>query len=415
MTETDRSIPHRTDHATKKAVRRKKRTGLVIAAPVVLGLTLAACSSGGGGSSSSSAGASASSAQALGACPQDAAPATGRGGGPGSGAAGTPVKGGAQIPIAKTIKPSDTSTSTVIKATGPQIQCGKTQLTTYKNVVYSTPTTNGKQTQLKVDIQVPKTAGKKPLVIYITGGGFMSANQAGNIGQRTYVAEQGYVVASISYRTIGNGATYKDAVADVKSAVRYLRAHADQYDIDGSKVAVWGQSAGGYLAAMTGVTNGDKKFDEGDNLDQSSDVQAVVDEFGPANLSKLGADYDKAAYAANTAPGNSTAEWVYGVGTKKSVAQYTPQVAAADPSTYASKNSPPFMLLHGSKDQLVSPSETLDLSNTLKSKGADATRYVVEGANHGDLTFMGNTQSVKYWSSTSVMDKITEFLSRKLG
>ena len=412
MTETDKPMPQRTHHAAKKTARRRKRTGAAIAAPLLLGLTLAACSSGGGGSSSSSAAeSSASSARALKACPSDAAPATGQGGGALAGGTGGKV----QIPVAKTIKPSDTSTSTVIEPTGPQIQCGKTQLTTYNNVVYSTPTTNGKQVQLKADIQVPKTAGKKPLVIYLTGGGFSSADQAGNLGQRTYVAEQGYVVASISYRTILDGAIYKNAVADVKSAVRYFRAHADQYDIDGSKVAVWGQSAGGYLAAMTGVTNGDKAFDQGDNLGQSSDVQAVVDEFGPANLSKLGSDYDEAAYKANTAPGNSTAEWVYGTGTKKSVAQYTPQVAAADPSTYASKNSPPFILFHGSKDQLVSPSETLDLSNTLKSKGADATRYVVEGANHGDLTFMGDTKSGKDWSTTTVMDKITGFLSAKLG
>jgi carboxylesterase type B len=121
------------------------------------------------------------------------------------------------------------------------------------------------QVPLKLDLQVPKTSGKKPLVVYITGGGFMLDDKSGNMDQRTYVAEQGSVVASIEYRTVNNGATYSDSVADVRSAIRYLRAHADQYDINTSEVAVWGQSAGGYLAAMTGATNGVKQFEDSGN------------------------------------------------------------------------------------------------------------------------------------------------------
>jgi acetyl esterase/lipase len=368
----------------------------VIAACVAGSLALAACSS----TSPSS-----STAPKLSACPQgSAAPAGG----------GAPTGGALNIPVAKTVAKTDTSTSVVINPTGPQIQCGRTSLTTTTNIVYATPTTNGKQTQLKLDIQVPRTAGKKPLVVYLTGGGFMIAGQAANLGQRTYVAEQGYVVASIQYRTIPNGASYSDAVADVKSAIRYLRAHADQYGIDGSHVAVWGQSAGGYLAAMTGVTNGLKRFDVGANLDRSSDVQAVVDEFGPSDLSKVGDDYDTAAKQANLAPGNNLAQWVYGPGTTKSVAQYTPQVAAADPTAYVSATTPPFVLLQGSNDELVSPGQTLLMHNALTAKGVRSTRYVVAGANHGDLAFAGNT-SVKDWSTQVVMGKITGFLGQHLA
>jgi acetyl esterase/lipase len=415
VAEEDKTIVKgRAGNGTKKAAKRR-RAGTLVAASVVLGLALTGCSSGSGSSSSSASSGGSTSASALAACPQSPAPAGGHpsGGAPAGG--GAPVGGAPKITVAKSIKKSDTSTSTVISPTGSQMRCGKTQLSTYNNVVYSTPTTNGKQTQLKMDIQVPKTGGKKPLVIYITGGGFMVASQTGNLDQRTYVAEQGYVVASISYRTIADGATYKDGVSDVKSAIRYLRAHADQYGIEGSKVSVWGQSAGGYLAAMTGVTSGHKEFDSGDNLDQSSDVQAIVDEFGPSNLSKLGDDYDAAAKEENTAPGNFTAQWVYGPGTKESVAQYTKEVAAADPDSYVSSSTPPFVLLHGSADPLVSPSQTLELSKALKARGVDATRYVVEGASHGDMTFMGDTKSVKDWSTLTVMNKITGFLGQRLG
>jgi acetyl esterase/lipase len=317
--------------------------------------------------------------------------------------------------VAKTIKASDTSKSIVYTPSGPQIQCGQLQLTTYDNLVYSTPTTNGKQISLKLDLQVPKTAGKKPLVIYITGGGFANDDKTANLDQRTYVADQNYVVASIEYRTVPEGATYKETVSDVKSAVRYLRAHADQYGIDSSKVAVWGQSAGGYLASMTGVTNGDSQFVAGDHLNESSDVQAVVDEFGPSDISKVAADYDTAAQQGNYAAGNSLAQFVFGTGTKLSVQDDPSVEELSNPITYVKSTAPPFILLQGSHDQLVSPSQTLILFNALRAKGVDATRYVLTGANHGDLTVPGMSASNALpWSTKQTMGYIVSFLNNKL-
>jgi acetyl esterase/lipase len=330
---------------------------------------------------------------------------------------GAPSGGGApNIPMAKTIAPSDTSTSTVIDGSGPQIQCGKTQLTTYSDVTYDTPTSAGKQVPLKLDLQVPKTAGPKPLVIYITGGGFAHADKSANLDQRRYVAEQGYVVASIQYRTVNDGATYKDTVADVKSAIRYLRAHADQYNINTSQVAVWGQSAGGYLAAMTGVTNGLKQFEGSGNPGQSSTVQAVVDEFGPSDISNVASDFDAAAQKANYLARNSLAQFVFGPGTKLSVKDDPTAMAASNPVNYVTSSSPPFVLLHGSADQLVSPSQTLILHTALRAKGVDTTRYVVKGANHGDLTFMGGDPNAsKQWSSQQVVGDIVSFLNKHPG
>jgi acetyl esterase/lipase len=387
----------------------RRHQGAVIATVLAIGLVvLAACSSG------SETGASPATSATASDCPQSSGPA----GMPTGGAlpSGMPAGGGAPagIPMAKTIKPTDTSTSTVINPTGAQIQCGKTALTSYSDIVYATPSTNGKTTDLKLDLQTPKTSGTKPLVIYITGGGFQMAAKTANLDQRTYVAEQGYVVASIEYRTVANGATYKDAVADVKSAVRYLRAHAAQYGIDPGHVAVWGQSAGGYLAAMTGTTNGEKQFDVGADLDQSSDVQGVVDEFGPSNLSELAADYDTAAQKANYVAGNSAAQWVYGPGTKKSIAEYTSQIAGADPITHISSKTAPFVLLHGSADHLVSPSQTLIVHTALRAKGIDSTRYVLTGADHGDLSFTGNTTAAKPWSTQETMNHIVDFLGQHL-
>ena len=118
-------------------------------------------------------------------------------------------------------------------------------------------------------------------------------------------SEAGYAVASVRYRTILDGATYVDGVADVKSAVRFLRARAADFGLDASRVAVWGESAGGYLAAMTGTTWGVGEFETGDHDDQSSEVSAVIDLFGPSDLLKTADDFDEAAQRANLAPGHA--------------------------------------------------------------------------------------------------------------
>lgn len=251
--------------------------------------------------------------------------------------------------------------------------------------------------------------------MYITGGGFVTDDKTANLAQRTYVAEQGYAVASIEYRTIGNGATYKDGVADVKSAIRYLRAHADEYGIDGTKVAVWGQSAGGYLAAMAGTTNGDKQFDIGGNLDQSSEVQAVVDEFGAGDLSKIADDLDAATQKAYNAPGSFVNAYVFGPGSKKTVTSDAAANAAANPSSYSNSRTAPFILLEGDNDHIISPGQSLILADALKAKGVDATRYVVKGANHGDMSFLGDPEAGIPWSTQKVMGTITGFLDERIG
>lgn len=396
--------------------------GWRVAAPAVvtaLGcLTVAACSSGGSDSAAPAASPAAISTTcpqpSFGARPGGAAPSGAPAGGLPSAPSGGPAGG---LPVAKTIKPSDSSTSIVYTPSGPEITCGKTPLKLRTDITYATPTAaDGTRIPLKLDIQTPESSGSRPLVIYLTGGGFSSSQKAGNLNERTWVAEQGYVVASIEYRTVGNGhATYRDAVADVKSAVRYLRAHATDYGINPTNVAVWGQSAGGYLAAMTGATNGEKSFEKGDNLDQSSDVQGVVDQFGPSDLSKLGADFDVAMQNTYNAPGNTFAQWVYGPGTKRSIKDSTPQIQAADPASHISGKTPPFIEMHGTQDHFVSSSQTLIVHDALRAKGIESTRYVLVGADHGDLSYTGDTNAAKPWNTRQTMGYILDFLNKHLS
>jgi acetyl esterase/lipase len=318
--------------------------------------------------------------------------------------------------MASTIASSDVSTSIVIRPDkADQITCGKIVIRTIDDVVFATRTLpNGRTMNLSLDIQIPETPAKKPLVVYITGGGFVRAPKEGALNLRTYVAEAGFVVASIEYRTASDGATYRDGISDVKSAIRYLRKHADRYHIEPRKVAVWGESAGGYLAAMVGVTNGVRAFEVGADLDQSSDVQAVVDKFGASDTSKLAADFDLPTKEADNTANNPTAQYI-GMAPGTHMLDVGVATKAANPLTYVTASVPPFLLFHGSQDRLVSPSQTLILHNALRAMGVQSTRYVLDGAGHGDLAFLGDKESGLPWATNHTMGIIVGFLRNSIS
>jgi acetyl esterase/lipase len=315
-------------------------------------------------------------------------------------------------PVATSITPSDTSTSIVLRPDrSDQIQCGKAPVRTIENVVYAAPRLpDGRSISLRMDVLIPEPAKKRTIVVYVPGGGFVVAAKESALNLRTYIAEAGFAVASVQYRTTRDGADYRGGVEDIKAAIRFLRANARNYGIDAGNVAVWGESAGGYLAAMVGVTNRDKTFDAGANLDQSSDVQGVIDDFGASDISKMAADFDSATqHAIYTNDGivRYIGKSSDGNGLDAGIA-----ATAANPLDYIRADAPPFLIFHGNQDRMVSPSQTLILHNALVAAGVRSSRYVVDGAGHGDLTFMGDAHSGLLWSTNKVMSLIIDFLNR---
>jgi acetyl esterase/lipase len=130
---------------------------------------------------------------------------------------------------------------------------------------------------LRLDIFRPKRPGRYPAVVMLFGGGWRSGNRTMNTPMAEQLAMNGIIAASIDYR-LSTEALYPAAVHDVKAAVRWLRTHGKRYGIDTGRIAVLGCSAGGQLAALTGATNGDRRFEgTGGNAAVSSAVQAVVD------------------------------------------------------------------------------------------------------------------------------------------
>ena len=242
-------------------------------------------------------------------------------------------------------------------------------------------------------------------MVHLPGGGFVSAVQEQALDQRTFVAEAGFVVASIRYRTVADGAKYTDGLADVRAAVRFPRANAARYSIDPRHVDLWGASAGGYLANMAGTT---------DPGGPTGAVQAVVDHFGGSDLSNLFADFDPTTQHTLDGPDNPIAMYVNGPGSGKSLADDPAAVRAADPVTYVGAGDPPSLRFHGTEDRTISPSQTRLIHNALRKAGVESTRYMVKGAGHGELEKPDNLPAALPWTTVADMTITVDFLRSHL-
>ena len=275
-------------------------------------------------------------------------------------------------------------------------------------VVYEqVPSRGYENVAMKMDILKPQSKTSLPAIVYVTGGGFINANKDNGIQLRMHLAEAGYVVASIEYR-VAPTAVFPQPLEDVKASIRYLRANAKKFNIDPDRIGIVGGSAGGYLTAMAGVTSGTTTFDKGENLDQSSSVKAAVDLDGLSDLTRIGDDYSDAVKEAHKSAGATEALWVNGspvFGGRDGGILADPAAAkAADPMTYVGKNSAPMLLMHGTKDFVVSPSQTDLLFQSLRKEGIPSGRYLVEGAAHGGV----------YWDQAEALSIITDFFNKYL-
>ncbi|SDH24152.1 Acetyl esterase/lipase [Alteribacillus persepolensis] len=259
------------------------------------------------------------------------------------------------------------------------------------DVVYAQPDTYGYSNYpLEMDVLVPDTEETLPAVLFIPGGGFMSANNDKSIQQRMEIAEAGYVVASMEYRVTPQS-SFPEPLHDVKSAIRFLRANAEKFHIDPEQVAVMGSSAGGYLSSFAGVTNGDSSFDTGMYTEESSDVQAVINLYGLSDLTKVGEGKPEDLAALHDSPSAPEAMWVNGpsvFGPGGSIHDNLEAADKANPISYVSEDDPPFLLMHGDKDNLVLASQTEILHEALAEAEVDTTRYVVKGAGHGGIEWV---------------------------
>lgn len=240
----------------------------------------------------------------------------------------------------------------------------------------------------KLDLYVPEGDGPFPVIVSIHGGGFMMGDKADPMGTAGFdqLLAEGYAVAAVNYR-LSSEATFPAAVQDVKTAVRWLRANAGEYNLNPDKIGAWGGSAGGNLVAMLGTSCGVAELEGSElgNADQSSCVQAVVDWFGPTDFLQMDAEFAGTSCPQTHDAADSPESRYLGA-----PIQDVPELAAqANPITYVTAEAAPFLIQHGTADCNVPPQQSQLLYDALVAAGGpdQATLTLIDGAGHGGAQF----------------------------
>lgn len=242
-----------------------------------------------------------------------------------------------------------------------------------------------------LDLYLPANAkGKLPLVILIHGGGWLSNDKYADIGYMkntvSEIVSNGFALASIDYR-FSTQAVFPAQIQDCNRAISFLYDNADKYGFDKNRFAVMGFSAGGHLASLVGLSkNNDINSFYMPGTSKSFYFRAVVDFYGPSELILFPGSNDEKSPEAlliGAAPLNR------------------PDLAeAASPVTYVDKNDPPFLIIHGEKDELVSPNQSRLLSAWLNVKGVQNELFILKDAPHFGAMF----------DSDEVRNKVMNFL-----
>jgi acetyl esterase/lipase len=192
-------------------------------------------------------------------------------------------------------------------------------------------------------------------------------------------------VASVEYR-FSQKAKFPAQIQDCQAAIRWLRAHAKQYNFDSEHVGAIGGSAGGHLSALVGTSGGKKVFAPiGGNEEQSDRVQAVCDIFGPSDFSTVVQQATEDKNVKNIFKFNTPSDpYSSLIGTPL---DDKVKADAVSPVHYVSKDNPPFLILHGTHDTLVPYAQSVELEATLKAQGVEAWLQTIPGGGHGGPGF----------------------------
>jgi acetyl esterase/lipase len=231
---------------------------------------------------------------------------------------------------------------------------------------------------LKLDLHLPPGKPRAPLIVWVHGGAWRSGSK--NSMPLGKLVAEGYAVASVDYR-LSTEAKFPAQIHDLKAAIRFLRGHGQEWKLPTKKILVAGDSAGGHLAALVGVSNGNAELegDVGDDRAQSSNVQGIISFYGAANLTTI--------LNQSTPHGLSVRvpalELLLG-----DLPTNAPALARlASPVFHVKKNAPPLLLLHGDQDPQMPVNQALELAGAYQKAGAPVRLEIVHGAAHGGAIF----------------------------
>ena len=273
-------------------------------------------------------------------------------------------------------------------------------VTSLADVTYAVNT--GYRPQI-VDIYLPPKSGElKPLILYIHGGGWLAGHTRHNGALSNFpavlasLAREGFVVASLEYR-LSSEAKFPAQLQDARAALRFLRAHAPKYGLDPARVGLWGGSAGGHLAALTGLTCGVAKFDVAPAAAGSECAQAVVTWYGVFDATPM-------------VQRGLADPMVLELGCV-SFPCPADKVADVSPDTFITANGPPFLLIHGDDDKTVPVTQSKDAYVKMTAVGMNAHLVVLPGVDH---SFIGHTPAETRTATLKAVNATFDFFHATL-
>lgn len=244
----------------------------------------------------------------------------------------------------------------------------------------------------KLDIYWPEEGdGPFPVIVSIHGGAFMGGDKRDvQVTSMLKGLKRGYCVVGVNYRMSGE-ATFPALVHDIKAAIRWIRANAELYLFDPNRIATWGGSAGGYQSLMAGVSTGVPELDDLSlgNADQPSHVQAVVDWFGPTDFLKMDEQLAETGMAPSEEEAHNGSNSPESLLLGRKITEVPDLVRSANPETYIHADVPPFLIQHGTKDNIVPHQQSVNFAAKVREIAGDdrVTLELLEGAGHADPKF----------------------------
>lgn len=243
-----------------------------------------------------------------------------------------------------------------------------------ENLTYVPGSTN--QMHL-LDLYIPQDKpGPFPIVVWIHGGGWRLGTK--KLKQAPHaLLDAGIAVASINHR-YPDDAVFPAQIHDIKAAVRWIRAHAKEYNLDPNKIGTWGFSSGAHLSALMGTTCGVKEFEgEEGNLEFSSCVQAACDVSGPTDFLKIVEQSGPDSLRKHGRSDSAISELLGGKLEKKKDLAWK-----ASPLKYVTKDDCPILIIHGNKDRVVPLAQSEEFYKALKNKHVNAEFLVIKDGGH---------------------------------